>query len=234
MTTATVKSVYRKGVRDGGPFLLMALPFAVFFGVAAADAGLMLSQIIGFSLLVIAGAAQFAALQMMIDDAAIALILLAALAVNLRMAMYSAALVPHLGAAPLWQRAAVSYFNFDQSYVLSMMEYEARPELAPHLKAWYFLGIATLISPAWVLATYLGAQIGQFIPPEYSLEFTVPIMFMAMVGPMLKSLAHVAAAFVSCVVSLALLFLPSGMGLIIAAFCAMATGAVVETWAERR
>ncbi len=233
MTAATVKSVYRKGVRDGAPFLLMALPFATFFGVAAAEAGLQLAQIIGFSLLVIAGASQFAALQMMIDNAAIVLVLLAALAVNLRMAMYSAALVPHLGAAPLWQRALVAYINFDQSYMQSMIEFEERPELSAPLKAWYFLGVASLIAPAWVIATIVGAVVGQAIPPEYALDFIVPIMFMAMVGPMLKSLAHVAAAFTSCVVALLLLGLPSGMGLIIAAFCAMGVGAAVETWMER-
>ncbi len=233
MTASTAKSVYRKGVRDGAPFLLMALPFATFFGVAASEAGLQLAQIIGFSLLVIAGAAQFAALQMMIDNAAIALVLLAALAVNLRMAMYSAALVPHLGAAPFWQRALVAYINFDQSYMQSMIEYEERPELTPTQKGWYFMGVASLIAPTWVIATIAGALVGQSIPPEYALDFVVPIMFMAMVGPMLKSLAHVAAAFTSCAVALALLGLPSGMGLIIAAFCAMAVGAAVETWMER-
>ncbi|MEY1557482.1 AzlC family ABC transporter permease [Yoonia sp. R2331] len=234
MTAATVKSVYKKGLRDGAPFLLMALPFATFFGVAAAEAGLQLAQIFAFSLLVIAGASQFAALQMMIDNAAIALVLLAALAVNLRMAMYSAALVPHLGAAPLWQRALVAYINFDQSYMQSMMEYEKRPDLSPSLKAWYFLGVASLISPAWVIATVVGALIGKAIPPEWALDFVVPIMFMAMVGPMLKSLAHVAAALTSCAVALALLGLPSGMGLIVAAFCAMGVGAAVETWMERQ
>lgn len=233
MSAATVKSVYLKGVRDGAPFLLMALPFAVVFGVAAAEAGLQLGQIIGFSFLVIAGASQFAALQMMIDNAAIALVLLAALAVNLRMAMYSAALVPHLGAAPLWQRALVAYVNFDQSYLQSMMEYEKRPALSAPLKAWYFLGVATLISPGWVISTGIGAIVGQAIPPEYALDFIVPIMFMAMVGPMMKSLAHVAAALTSCLVALALLNLPSGTGLLIAAGCAMVVGALVETWMER-
>ena len=69
------------------------------------DAGLTLAQTIGFTVLVIAGAAQFAAVQLMLDNAAIGFVLLAALAVNLRMAMYSAALVPYLGSAPLWQRA---------------------------------------------------------------------------------------------------------------------------------
>ncbi len=233
MPSASVKSAYIKGMRDGAPFLMMAVPFAALFGVVAADAGVVMSQIIGFSLLVIAGAAQFAAIQLMIEDAAIALVLLAALAVNLRMAMYSASLVPHIGSAPLWQRALIAYVNFDQTYLQSMLQYESAPEMTVPQKAWYFLGVATPITPAWLGATIVGALVGQAIPPEYAFDFIVPIMFLAMVAPMLKSLAHVAAAVASVVVALALTWLPSGTGLLIAAGCAMAVGAAVETWMER-
>lgn len=234
MSSATVKSAWRKGLRDGAPFILMAVPFATFFGVVAADAGLQLAQIIGFSLLVIAGASQFAALQMMLDNAAIALVLLAALAVNMRMAMYSASLVPHLGAAPIWQRALVAYVNFDQTYMQSMITYEATPEMTVPEKVWYFFGVSTLLAPMWVLSTIAGALIGQTIPPQYALDFIVPIMFLAMVAPMLKSLAHVAAAMTSAIIGLLLMGLPSGTGLLIAAGCAMAVGAAVETWAARQ
>lgn len=234
MTTATVKSAYHRGVRAGVPFVLVAGPFALLFGIVAAEAGLYLSQIIGFSLLVIAGAAQYAALQLMVENASIVLVLMAALAVNLRMAMYSASLVPHIGAAPMWQRALVSYVNFDQTYLQSMLTYDENPDWGPAEKVWYFLGVATPLWPMWVSFTVIGALVGSAIPPEWSLDFIVPIMFLAMVAPMIKSLAHLAAAFVSLVVALALVWLPSGMGLLIAAGCAMLTGALVETWLEGR
>lgn len=233
MSSTTGKSAYLRGIRHGTPFILMALPFATLFGVIAADAGLVLAEIIGFSLLVIAGAAQFAALQLMIENASIGFVLLAALAVNLRMAMYSAALVPHLGQAPLWQRAIVAYVNFDQTYVQSIIEYERRPDMTVTDKIMYFFGVATPITPVWVAATIVGALIGSAIPEEYALDFVVPIMFLAMVGPMMKSLAHVAAAGTSAVVALLLLGLPSGTGLLIAAGCAMAVGAIVEIAMER-
>lgn len=232
MQPTTPKSVYLKGIRDGIPFLIMAVPFAIVFGVVATEAGLSLAQILGFSVLVIAGASQFAALQLMMEDAAIVFVLVAALAVNLRMAMYSAALVPHLGAAPLWQRGLVAYVNFDQSYIVSVAQYEKTPDWTLQQKVVFFLGVATPIAPAWVVSTAIGALVGSQIPPEYALDFIVPIMFLAMVAPMLKSLAHVAAALVSVIVALALVGLPSGVGLLIAAGAAMLTGALVETWSE--
>ena len=234
MTSSTVKASYLRGLRDGAPFILMVVPFALVFGVAAREAGLDMAQIVGFSLLVIAGASQFAALQLMLDNAAIALVLLAALAVNLRMAMYSAALVPHLGAAPLWQRALVAYVNFDQSYLVSTAEYEARPGMSLPDKVAFFLGVASLIAPGWMLATVVGARVGAVIPESWPLDFIVPIMFLAMVAPMLRTLAHVVAAGVAAVLGLALMGLPSGLGLLIAAGCAMLAGALTETWLEAR
>ena len=162
------------------------------------------------------------------------MVLLAALAVNLRMAMYSASLVPHLGAASVWQRALVSYLNFDQTYITSVTRYEARPEMGVHDKFLYFLGVATPITPLWYGMTLVGIYAGTAIPDAWALDFVLPITFLAMVAPLLKSVAHVSAAAVSMIMALALINLPSGMGLLIAAVCAMVTGAVVEIWMERR
>lgn len=238
MTTSTsktdVRRAYGQGVRDGLPFLLMALPFATLFGVVATDAGLTIAQAMGFTVLVIAGASQFAAVQLMVDNASIVFVLLAALAVNLRMAMYSASLVPYLGAAPLWQRAFVAYLNFDQTYITSVAKYENTPEMNVPARVAYFLGVATPITPVWFAATLIGILAGQAIPEAWALDFIMPIMFLAMVAPMIKTLAHAAAGAMS--VSMGLLFvgMPAGTGLLIAAGAAMVTGAAVETWQERR
>jgi predicted branched-subunit amino acid permease len=80
----------------------------------------------------------------------------------------------------------------------------------------------------------VGALIGAAIPESYQIEFIMPIAFLSMVAPMIKSLAHVAAAFVSAVVALLLAWMPSGSGLLVAAVCAMGTGVMVETWMEGR
>ena len=153
MSASTSKSAYWRGLRDGGPFIIVAGPFALLFGVVGTEAGLNLYEIMGFSVLVIAGAAQFAALQLMIENAPTIIVLVTALAVNMRMAMYSASLTPHLGAAPIWQRAVVAYFNVDQSFALSVADYEARPDQSLGQKFRYFMGTATLIAPTWYTFT---------------------------------------------------------------------------------
>ena len=77
-------------------------------------------------------------------------------------------------------------------------------------------------------------MLGTAIPPEFALDFAVPITFLAMIAPLLRTPAHIAAAFVSIAVTLALAFLPYNTGLLIAAVAAMVTGAQVEIWTERR
>lgn len=228
MTSTTSKSAYREGVLAGLPFTVFAVPFALLFGVVATEAGLNVAQTMGFSVLVIAGASQFTAVQLMTEAAPIWAVIAAALAVNLRMAMYSASLQPHLGRLPFWKRAIVAYCNIDQSFAVSSAKYEAAPELSSGQKFAFFMGSISPVMPLWVIFTWIGAVAGEAIPDALALDFAMPILFLALVGPMLKTLAHVAAAIVSVIVALLLAWLPSGSGILLAGLAAMAVGAEVE------
>jgi predicted branched-subunit amino acid permease len=183
---------------------------------------------------VIAGAAQFTALQLMSENAPTLVVIASALAVNLRMAMYSASLTPHLGALPFWRRAFVAYTLVDQSYALSTLEYEKNPEMTLAQKASYFLGCITPVLPNWYFWTLIGAMVGQAIPAGLALDFAVPITFIAMIGPMLRTGAHVAAAFVSVACAVIFAFLPWNLGLMVAGVAGMITGAQTELWLERQ
>jgi len=61
----------------------------------------------------------------------------------------------------------------------------------------------------------------------------VPITFLALTAPMLRTPAHVAAAVVSVAGTLALTVMPYGTGLLVAAVVAMAVGVAVETLQDR-
>lgn len=212
----------------------MVVPFAVLFGVVATEAGLDLLQVLLFSVSVFAGASQFAALQLMQDQAPVVIILATSLAVNLRMLMYSVAMAPHLGQAPLGTRALMAYFLVDQSFAASQVEFEARPELPLAEKVAFFFGTVIPIAPLWFVSTMVGAMLGQAIPPDYAIDFAVPITFLAITAPMLRSIPHIVAAGVSILVTLLLAWLPYGTGLLVAAVLAMASGAFAEVLLERR
>lgn len=223
-----------RGMLASAPFLLVIVPFALLFGVVATEAGLNIAEVLGFSLAVFAGAAQFTALQLMQEQAPTLVVLATSLAVNLRMGMYSAALTPSLGKLSLGKRAAVAFFLVDQSYAASMVEFEKRPEMTTSERLAFFAGTVLPVAPAWYIATWIGAVVGAQIPPEFALDFAMPITFIAMTAPMLRTAAHIAAALVSVVGTLALAWMPFSSGVLVAALLAMTTGAMVELWREKR
>lgn len=239
MTSTTPKSARRspafwKGFQDALPFVFVVAPFAMLFGVLATEAGLNVLETLLFSFVVIAGAAQFTALQLMVEDVPTVIVLVSALAVNLRLAMYSATLTPYLGAVPLWQRAIVAYFTVDQSFACSVVQFEKEPQMTLSQRLAYFFGTVAPVMPVWYIFTIIGALIGAQVPETWALDFALPITFLAMVAPMLRTPAHVVAAFVSVVVSLLTAWVPFSLGLIIAGIIAMIAGAQTEVWLDRK
>jgi predicted branched-subunit amino acid permease len=228
------RSPFAQGVRDGLPFMAALAPFGLLFGVAAGEAGLGLGAAMGFSVGVIAGASQFTAVSLMQDGAPAVIVVLTALAVNLRMAMYSAALAPYLGEAPLWQRAFAAYALFDSSYACASQAYARHPHWSIRERLLYFAGAAGPSVPMWLILTALGSGLGAAIPGWLALDFAVPVCFLAMVAPALRTLPQVAAALTSVVLALLLAWVPYSLGLLVAAAAAMAVGAEVERRLEQR
>ncbi|MEM6728035.1 MAG: AzlC family ABC transporter permease [Pseudomonadota bacterium] len=234
MTDTTRKAAFWLGVRHGLPFIFLLVPFGMLFGVVATEAGLGLLEVMTFSIVVIAGAAQFTAVALLQEATPVLIVLLASLAVNLRMAMYSAALTPHLGAAPLWQRGFIAYFMVDQAFALSAVTFEERAEWGLAAKTGYYFGVIVPVAPCWYLATLAGALVGDAMPDALALDFALPIVFLALVAPALRSAAHVAAAVTSIIVALLFAFLPYALGVLVAGLAAMVVGARVELMQEAR
>ncbi|MCZ8154317.1 MAG: AzlC family ABC transporter permease [Rhodobacteraceae bacterium] len=228
------RTAFLRGLLAALPMVVVVGPFALLFGVVATEAGLNVAETMLFSVSVFAGASQFAALQTMQENAPVLVVLATALAVNLRMVMYSVTLAPHFGELPLRSRALMAYFLVDQSFATTMAEIDRRPAMTAQEKRAVFYGAVVAVAPLWFLASLAGALIGRAIPPDYALDFALPITFLAMVAPMLRSLPHLAAAGVSILLSLLLAGMPYGTGLLVAASIAMAAGAGLERWLEGR
>lgn len=233
MSAIATRSAYLLGLRDAAPLMLVVFPFGMVFGVVASEAGLNLLQTGAFSSAVIAGAAQLTALQMMQDSAPLIVAVASALAVNLRLAMYSAAMTPHVGEASAWKRALVAFFLVDQTYALAAVRFDLEKDLTLSWKLRYFAGTTTPTAPGWLLGSLLGAVLGDAIPGWLPLEVVVPIAFVSIIAPALRTGAHVAAAMASMVLALCFAWLPYNLGLMVAGLGGMMTGARVELWVQR-
>ncbi|WP_272008055.1 AzlC family ABC transporter permease [Roseovarius sp. ZX-A-9] len=224
----STKSPYRQGIAAGLPFIIILAPFGVLFGVVATEAGLDIVEALVMSTLALAGAAQFTALQLLTEHVPTVIVVAAALTVNLRLAMYSAALTPHLGSASLPVRLAVAYCVVDQTYACSVSAFEENPHWTLRQRLAFYFGAATPIMPNWIVFTGVGALVGEAIPPELALDFAVPITFIALVVPMMRTGAHRAAALTGIVASLLLTWLPYSLGIIVSGMIGMAVGAEIE------
>lgn len=228
MAQTTLKSHFWRGFRDAIPFVFVAGPFGILFGVLATEAGLKLYETMTFTTAVFAGTAQFAALQLMQEGAPTVIVIITALVVNLRVAMYSASLTPYLGQASMGWRVPIAYFTVDQSYALSITKFESSPDLTLSERIAYFFGTNGPIAPLWYVATLFGAVMGSRIPDAWALDFALPLAFLAMLGPLLRTPAHIAAALASIVVTLVMAWIPYNLSLLIGALAGMITGAQVE------
>ena len=78
------------------------------------------------------------------------------------------------------------------------------------------------------MSTALGIFLGTAIPASWSLDFALPLTFIAMVVPVLKNRPAIAAAVSAGVVALLAYALPYKLGLILAALVGIAIGTFLE------
>ncbi|GMG83456.1 AzlC family ABC transporter permease [Paralimibaculum aggregatum] len=215
---------FRSGLLAAIPVLLAVGPFGLIFGAVATEAGLDLAQTMAMTSLVIAGASQLAALQVLSDGAPAIVAVLTGAVVNLRMAMYSASLALHWSDAPVWTRALAALTLHDQSYALSIARYERRPDEPLADRIGFYLGVGLLTSGVWVAMTLVGIRLGAALPEAIDLGVIVPVTFIAIAAPMLRGRRSALVAAVAASVSLLAVGLPFGLGLMLGAAAGLAAG----------
>lgn len=215
-----------KGARDELPILVGVLPFGLVFGALGIETGLSPAEVQGLSLFVFAGSSQLVAVQLIGLGAAPVVIILTIFLVNLRHALYSASLSPYLVHLPLRWRLSLAYLLTDEAFAVASPRYR-RPDTT-HAHG-YTLGAGLALWSCWQLSTALGIVFGARIPESLSLEFALPLTFLAMLIPTLVDRPAWAAAIAGGVLSLLLRGLPYGLGLVVAVVLAVGIGVAVET-----
>ena len=219
------RDAFLSGVRDVAPMMLGVAPFGLITGVSAASIGLTPTEAIGMSILVFAGASQLAAIALLEQGAAVAVILLTTFMINLRMAMYSASLAPWLRTISRPMRSLMAYLMTDQAYGFSILRFRRDPDTP---KREYYLGIATPLWFLWQATTALGAIVGTQIPEGWQLDFAIPLTFLALLAPAVRDRPGLLAALTGGVLSLTLAGLPYNLGLVLAALLGITAGTIAE------
>lgn len=222
------------GCRDILPLIVGAIPFGIIFGTLSIGAGLSTWQTIGMSALVFAGSAQFIAITLITGGVGAAVVLLTTFVVNLRHALYSAALQPFVRHLSSRWRVPLAFWLTDEAFAVIQHRY-ASDDDSPH-KHWFFLGAALTMYLSWQLATLAGIAFGQAVPnvASWGLDFAMIATFVGIAVPMMRTRPQVASALVAAVVALLTWELPYKLGLIAAALAGIVVGVWLEQRAERR
>ncbi|MDP2995437.1 MAG: AzlC family ABC transporter permease [Anaerolineales bacterium] len=222
----TRKQEFWNGVRDEAPILLGVAPFGLIFGALAVNAHIAVPAAQVMSSIIFAGSSQFIAAQMMGTGASGLVIILVVFVVNLRHALYSASVAPHVRhLAPGW-KFLLAYLLTDEAYAVTITHYNQEGD--PANKHWYFLGAGLTLWTAWQVSTAIGIFIGAQLPQDWPLGFVLPLTFIALVVPALKDKASVAAAVTAALVGVLTFGFPFKIGLLAAAFIGILTGLLVE------
>lgn len=236
MTQAAVKSDesdgYLRGAIAMAPILLGVIPFGMIAGVAGVENGMTVLEACAFSLIAFAGAAQIAALELLGTGAAVAVVVVTAMVINLRFLMFSAAMAPHLRHQSFVGRMMSSYLLTDHAYAVSVARYVVDPP--PRDRARYYLGAAVFFWITWQMSTLAGALLGQGIPESIPLAFAVPLSFLALMMPALTNLPAVTAAVVGGGIAVALVGAPGNLGMLVGALLGTAAGSLHHRLRDRR
>ena len=225
-------AAFVSGAKAIVPVLLALIPFAVAFGATAMGNGLSTLEALGMSVFVFAGAAQLAVIPLLSAGASVAIVVLTVLIINLRFTLYSASLAPHFGRLPLRWKGLLSYLLTDQAYAATITRFEAGETEEPD-KRWYYLGVALAVWITWQAATMLGVFLGAWASEGWSLDFVLPLIFIALALPAIKDRTTTAAALSAGVAAVFAAALPLNLGLITAALVGVLGGLVAENVAER-
>ena len=219
---------FRLGIRDELPILVGVVPFGMIYGISALSAGIPPASAQAMSSVVFAGSSQFVLVQLVQANAPLAVMLVTGFVVNLRHALYSASLSPYTRRLNLWWKVILSYLLTDEAYAVTITHY-SRPDDDPTHKHWYFLGAGLTLWTGWQISTAIGIFFGTQVPPQWGLEFTLPLIFIALVVPALKDRGAVLAAIAAGFTAVLAAGLPFKLGLLTAAL----VGILVGLWSEK-
>ncbi len=169
----------RAGLRDIWPVMVAAFPIGLLFGALCTGKGLSIAEAGLMSLLVFAGGAQFAAVELWTTPVPVAALVFSTALINARHVLMGASLAPKLARFPLWQRLVGFHFLTDETWALAERHAMTRP-VTPS----YWFGLALLLPVPWTGGTVLGAWLGSFLgdPQRIGADFAFTALFIGLIA----------------------------------------------------
>ena len=141
-----------------------------------------------------------------------------------RQIIYSANVSFYISSLPLRWRIVLGYLLTDEAFAVSFQEFENKNRFAHY----HLLGGGLTLWVFWQISTVAGVFLGTNIPPYLNLEFAIPLTFIAIILPKLKSLAQICTAITASIIAIFGQELPYGLWIIAASISGMLVGGLIN------
>ena len=213
-----------KGVLAQIPVQLGVVPFGLVFGVLGIASGLTALQTILMSSIIFGGASQVVFAQLWSIGASPIVTGGSVAIINSRHIIYSANISKYISVLSLRWRLTLGYLLTDEAFAISFQEFENRNRFAHY----HLLGGGLTLWVFWQISTVTGVFLGANIPPYFNLEFAIPLTFIAIILPRLKSIAQISTAVTASIIAIFGQEIPYGLWIIIASISGMFVGGLIN------
>ena len=159
------------------PIALFVVAFGIAFGLAAVQKGLAPLEATLMSVVVFAGASQFATLEMWGNEIALLPLMAVVFAINSRHLLMGASLYPMLRELPPGQRYGILFVLTDANWAVAAQDYQSgRRNLE------VILGGGLVLWLAWLVGTLIGVYFGGLLqdPKSLGLDMVLGCFLLAM------------------------------------------------------
>jgi 4-azaleucine resistance transporter AzlC len=177
--TNSVRKEMADGVRGILPPMIAAAPIGLLYGALAVGKGMSQLEACLSSMLIFAGGAQFAALELWRSPPPLLALVFSTLLINARHILMGASLKPKLGRFSPFERAFGVFFMADENWAMAERR-AARHLLTPA----YYFAMGVVFWANWNLWTALGAFGGAFLgdPRRIGADFAFTALFIGLVA----------------------------------------------------
>ncbi len=179
-----------------------AVGFGLVYGLSTRTAGLSLLDAAAMSVLVFAGAAQFAAVGWIVSGLPWPAVVLLTAFLNARHLLYSAALAPFVASRPRSERAVAAHVLTDEAFALAIAHFRrlGRADM------WgYWAAAIGFVFIPWNLATLAGSALGSAVPDpaRLGLDVVFPAAMAGLAVGLVTGRRELAAALAGAILAVA-------------------------------
>ena len=196
---STATRPVRAAISDSAPFALALVPFGLAIGAASAAAGLSATTAVFGAIVLLAGAAQLAAIEILAVHGGIVSVVVVVALVNLRFVFYGAGIATWFDGLPLRRRLLLAFPVVDQTFMLCQQRFA--DECDPGWRQRYYLASTAVLAGTFVACQVIAYRLGAHLPDTLGLHLAAPLVFTGMLAHSLRGRVELVAGAAAAVVA---------------------------------